>query len=112
EEARLAAGHVDHADADLGVGLAGLRVAEAGVLGVERAEVRHLEVPRGGLVELEEGDVTAVGAPAEAVAEAELLLVDPVERAVDDAALGAGVGEARLLHRAEVHEPEVAVTDE
>ena len=46
--------------------------------------VDEVEGPHSRRVELPVGDVAAVGAPAETVAEAELLLVDPVGCAVDD----------------------------
>ena len=104
--------HLDHADADLGVDLAGLGIAELERLGVERPEVGHLEVARAALVELEEGDVAAVGAPPEPVAEPELLLVDPVERPVDDAAVRAVRRERPLLARLDVDHVEVPVADE
>ena len=75
---------------DRRIRLAGLGVLEAlrrrveGAGVVDQGEGRHAR-----RVEPPEGDARAVGAPAEAVADAELLLVDPVGGPVDD--LGAPV---------------------
>ena len=65
----------------------------------------------GTLVEAPEGDARAVGAPAEAVAQAELLFVDPVARAVDDH-IAAVVRERALLAGGEVHHEEIVVAHE
>src|SRR5690606_16722806 len=84
EEPRLARGDLVDAHADVAVGLAGKREAERDRARLLAPQVEHREVARGRLVELVEGQVAAVGAPAPAVAQRELLLVDPVRRAVDD----------------------------
>ena len=82
---RVAAVGRDDADPRRRVGRAGLgirdlrrhRVDAVGVVDQrEDADARGVELPV--------GDAAAVGAPAEAVADAELLLVDPVGGAVDD----------------------------
>ena len=96
----------------LAVRLARLRVAEARQRRVLLAQVGHHEVARGCFVELQESDVAAVRAPGPGVAQPELLLVDPVRGAVDDAALGAVVGQARLAPGGEVHHEEIAVAHE
>ena len=81
----------DDADAAGGVDLADLGVRDGRDFRVAaRGEVHQREVLHPGGVELPVGEVPAVGAPAQAVAQAELLLVDPVGRAVD--ALRAAVG--------------------
>ena len=87
QPAHLAAGGGDDADrADESALLAfgyphrhGKGVERVG--GVDEQEVVHLVG-----IELPEGDAAAIGAPAPAVAQAEFLLVDPVEGAVDDGA--------------------------
>ena len=71
-------------DADGGVGGAGLGVGEALDGGVEGVDVVDDGEPAGALrVALPVGDALSVGTPAEAVAAVELLLIDPVEGAVD-----------------------------
>ena len=74
----------DDADADGGVDLADLGVRDGRDLRVAaRREVHEREVLHPGGVELPVSEVPAIGAPTQAVAQAELLLVDPVGRAVD-----------------------------
>ena len=73
------------ADRHARVGRAGLRVAQhadAGILRVRLVDDR--ERRHRALVEAPVRDAPRVGAPAEGVAQPELLLVDPVGRAVDD----------------------------
>ena len=82
-------------DACRGVGGAGLGVLHGDDERVERVGVvDQVEVLHARGVELPERDPPAVGAPAEPVAQVELLLVDPVERPVDDGARPV-VGELR-----------------
>ncbi len=83
------------ADAHRGVDAAGLRVRDACDDGVERVGVvDEREDPDARGVELPVRDAAAVGAPAECVADAEFLFVDPVGRAVDRG-VGAIGGERR-----------------
>ncbi len=75
--------HDAHADGR--VRLAGLGMLERDRPRIELVRVvDHRENRHAVGVELPEGDEAAVGAPAEAVADPELLLVDPVGRPVDD----------------------------
>ena len=78
-------GRGSDADANRGILRARLRVRNMGDRRVERIGVVDEREPlHAGLVELPEGNRASVRAPAEPVADAELLLVDPVGRAVDD----------------------------
>ena len=109
EPARRAARGRDDADLGGAVGGARLRVLHRDGEAVERVRVvDHQEVADAAGVEAPVGDVLAVGAPAEAVAEAELLLVDPVEGAVDDR-LGAVRRERRDGARGGVLDVEVVL---
>ncbi len=99
---RLAARGADDPDAHGGIRGPGLGVRDRRDRRVERGRVvDEREDPDAGRVELPVGDALAVGAPAEAVADAEFLFVDPVRRAVDGRLRpifrqrhGAAVGEA------------------
>ena len=84
QPARLSAGGRDDADPAGGVGFADLGILDRVDAGIKRVGVvdqGKLANARG--IELPVGDRLSVRAPAEAVAQAELFLVDPVERAVD-----------------------------
>ena len=108
----MARREVDHAHLHLAIDLAGLGIAEADRLRILAAQFGHEEVFRACFIKLEEGNFFAVGAPPEAVAQAEFFLIDPVKRAVDDRAVGAVVGQRGLGHGGEVHHKEVAFADE
>ncbi len=102
EPLRRSARRAHDADARGGVPLAGLRVGERRDLRIEPGGlVDEAELLDARGVELPVGDPLAVGAPLPAVAAEELLLVDPVERPVDEEPrpvvgepLGAAVREA------------------
>ncbi len=82
---RRAALGADHADARRRVRRAGLRIRNLRDHRIQRVGVvDQREDADAGAVELPVDDRLAVGTEAEAVANAELLLVDPVRRAVDD----------------------------
>ncbi len=101
----------DDAGPDGGIGLARLGVLEGHRRRIEPARVvDHGEDRDPGGVEPPEGDGGAVRAPAEAVADAELLLVDPIGGADDD--LRAAVeGQARDASRSQVLGVEVVLDD-
>ena len=85
QETDRAAGRIDDADPHGRVLRAGLRVGDPRDGGIERVGVvdqgEHLDPAR---IEMPEGDRLAVRAPAEPVAQIELLFVDPVRGPVDD----------------------------
>ena len=84
DPARLAAAGGDDTDPARGVLLADLGILDVGdprIEGVGVVDQRKLGNARG--IQLPVGDRLSVRAPAESVAQAELFLVDPVERAVD-----------------------------
>ena len=84
EPLRRPTARADHADARRRVGCARLRVLHRYGKGVERIGIVDEEkVMHPGDVELPVGDPRAVGAPTKAVAQRELLLVHPIEGAVD-----------------------------
>ncbi len=103
----------DDAEPHDGVGGAGLRVALPLDLVADGQEVHDGEGRHARLVELQVRDRPRVGGPEERLpgARGELLLVDPVEPAVEQR-VGAALGEARLAAGRDVHDPEVVLADE
>ncbi len=91
-----------------GVALARLRVLEREGLVVALAvEAHHLHERHLALVEAQEGDAAAVGREGVGPREAELLLVDPVRRAVDHLVPRPVVGDAERAVGVEVADVEV-----
>src|SRR6478672_11370303 len=87
EPDRLAAVRAHHADPRGRVGRARFGVLYGNDEGIQRVGVvDEVEVAYARGVELPESDATPVRAPAEPVAQVELLLVHPIEGAVDDGA--------------------------
>ena len=101
----------DHPHAAGGVALADLGVGEAPESRVEPGDVvDQAELAHALGVDLPVGDPLAVGAPAEAAAQPQLLLVHPVGGAVDDR-LGRGDAQAVDLEVVQVLDPEVPLAD-
>ena len=101
----------DDPDAARRVGGPHLRIGERRELGVDGiGVVNEVEGSHSRRVELPVGDVAAVGAPAETVAEVELLLVDPVGGAVDDVLTVIG-GQTGHLEALQVLDVEILVVE-
>ena len=94
-----------------GVGGAGFRIRDARQRWVDRVGVvDQREVLDAGGVELPVGDLPAVRAPPESIAQIELFFVDPVGRAVDDV-LVLGFGEPRDRAAADLLDVKIALAD-
>ena len=114
EPTRRAAGGVDDADLARGVRLPDLGIGEGRELRVKAVRVvdeREFAHARG--VELPISNVLAVGAPSQAVAQAEFFFVHPIGGAVDGmrAAIGAQREDAEVHERLHVHVVLVHIRD-
>ena len=78
----VAAGGGDHAQADIGVGIAGLGIALRFIDGAQRQEVGVRIERLAAHVELQIGDLLGIGRPPVRGGEVELLGIDPIEAGV------------------------------